>query len=210
MIIAHIPTFIAAIALAIGIYRIKRFKSFEYLILLIISLNLIADLITWEPSMQQKNTAIYYNILVPTELILLLSVYYSYLPFNNIKRVLIYVIPALGIFSIINGFFIQDIFSVFASHTFIAGGFIVAVFSYILIRHATKEDTISKYNTLLWYAAANFVYYSISVPVLSSNNWLLLYSRNMAFPIYVVNIIVYGIWGLLISLGFIWKLKPII
>ena len=77
----------------------------------------------------------------------------------------------------------------------------VSFFSYLVWRDEIQNTIISNQKVILWFAAANFVYYTTTIPIISANNWLLTYSKEMAFPIYAINKVVYGIWAVIIVFG---------
>lgn len=193
----------------IGILRWKRFIYYEYLILIIFLSNLVIDLYTYHLSMQNKSTIIYYNILTSVEIIITLIVYYIYLNQEKIKKYIGFSIILFLIMIITNWITFSNIFLSFASNTFFLGGFMVALFSYFVWQNEIEKGVLSTSNTILWFSAANFIYYIIAVPVMSANNWLVANSDNWAFSVHEINLVMYGIWATLVGIGFIWKQKKI-
>ena len=205
---SYIASFLVVVASVIGMFRLKSLEKHEYLILTLLCFIILTDMLAIYPSIRKENTSIYYNILVPVQVIFTLITYYWYMPSCKIKRLMLYCIILFGLFTIVNGLLIQDIFLKLASYTFFIGGIMVVLFSYILWRQQVDKMELSPTNLILWFATANFLYYGSVVPVASANNWLVLYSSNLAFPVHTINLVMYGLWASVIGFGFIWKRKP--
>lgn len=189
----------------IGIYKLRYLKRYEYLILIIFLSNIVFDLIAINLGKQKINNSFCYNLLNPIELILTLIIYYNYFPSGNIKKILAISMSAFLLFAILNIIFIQNFFTEFDNYTFFIGGVIVSVFSYFVWRNEILNNVISPHNIILWFAAANFIYYTLTIPIMSAHNWLSFYSKDLAFPIYAINKVIYGIWAIIIGIGLIWK-----
>lgn len=155
--------------------------------------------------MHHKNTNYLYNLLNPIEIILTLVVYYKYLSSGKFKTLLAGCVIAFPIFSAVNVIYFQDFFKEFANYSFFLGGILVSFFSYMVWKNDIKNSIISRNNIILWFAAANFVYYASTIPIMSAHNWLSVNLKGMAFPIYTLNKVMYGIWAVIIGIGFIWK-----
>lgn len=176
------------------------------MILLILILNIIVDLVAIKLSAQFKNNSFCYNLLNPIELILTLIIYYNYFPSGNIKKILAISMSTFLLFATLNVVFIQNFFLEFDNYTFFTGGIIVSVFSYFVWRNEIQNnDVISPHNIIVWFAAANFAYYTLTIPIMSAHNWLSFYSKDLAFPIYAINKVIYGIWAIIIGTGLLWK-----
>jgi hypothetical protein len=205
-----IPTVSVAIVALIGIYRIRNLKGYEYLILLTLFLNIIVDLLALKMSVLFINNSFLYNLLTPIEILLTLIIYYQYLTTSKVKRLLAICIFLYFLFSFLNVIFIQDFYIEYANHSFFTGGILVCLFSYLVWLNDIKNDLLSKKNIVLWFAAANFIYYTSTIPIISAHNWLSFYFKEMAFSVYSLNLVMYGIWGIIIGMGFIWKRQAVI
>lgn len=201
----NIPTVFILATLVIGFLRYKSLSKYELLILVIPSLNFIADVVSSVLINRHISTNFCYNLLIPIEISLTLFIYSKHL-IKKKSRILVFVTMLIFLlFSIINLLFIQEFISEFASYNFFLGGILVCMFSYLVWREEILDGIISPKKVILWFAAANFIYYTISVPVMSANNWLVLYLKEMAIPIYLINSINYAIWSVFLSLGLLWK-----
>lgn len=206
---SRIPILLVTISAIIGTLRVKSLLPNECLILVILWTNTFIDIYATTLSLKVQNNSAYYNILISFELILTLGIYFYYLP-KGILRVLILLSSIiLTFFSILNLIYFQNFFTEFASYTFFLGGFMVSLYSYFLWRYEVEKNIISASNIILWFAGANFLYYSIAVPVMSANNWLVQFSSNQALPVHGINLFMYALWALIIGVGFLWKNKLI-
>lgn len=161
-------------------------------------------------SLLSLNNSFLYNLLIPVEIILTLIIYFNYVQRKTSKRYILICMFLFIIFSILNLVVIQDFFKEFANHTFFAGGIIVSYLSYSIWLNDIKNDLLSLQNVILWFTAANFIYYTTTIPIISAHNWLSTYSKEVAFPIFIINLVMYGLWAIIIGLGFIWKRQTII
>jgi len=201
------PLFIAFGGFLFGIFQFGKLKHWERLILLVLLLNVVVDLIAIRLTVLNKQTVFCYNIYVPIEFLIMLLVYYLYLKPGKTRRMLVYVIPLVVLYAVFNGLFLQDINNEFASYTFFIGGFIIALFSYLIWKQEVQEKDIDSRNIILWFSAANFLYFIITIPALSANNWLVVHDTDKALPVQIINVVMYGIFSIIISLGFIWHQK---
>jgi hypothetical protein len=202
---SRIPILMAAFTAIIGTFRIKSFLKNEYLILVILWANTIIDIYATNMSLKEQNNSVLYNILIPFEVILTLGIYYFYIQKVFIRNMIFINIIIFTLFSLLNLIFFQNFYSEFASFTFFIGGFLISLFSYFLMRYEVENKIISGSNLILWFAFANFLYYLVSVPVMSANNWLVEYSKDMALPVHGINLFIYGLWALVICIGILWK-----
>jgi len=165
------------------------------------------DLVAIQVRNIYKSNNICYNLLNPIEIVLTLVIYYQHIKSQHIKNLTIKAIVIFLLFTLINAFFIQGLFLQFASYTFFLGGIVVCIYSYLIWRKEIYEDELSPNKLILWFATANFLYYSVSVPVISANNWLVIYSKEISFTVFIINGVNYSIWAIVIGLGILWKVQ---
>lgn len=201
----YLPSLIVILVAIIGIYKFRVILHYERAIIIILILNIIVDVVAKRLGMKSINNSFCYNLLNPVEIAITLAIYGKHLKHNSLRKVLNITIILFMAFAILTIVFTENFFVEFNYYTFFVGGILVSFFSYLVWRDEIQNTIISNQKVILWFAAANFVYYTTTIPIISANNWLLTYSKEMAFPIFAINKIIYGIWALIIGIGFLWK-----
>ncbi len=189
----------------VGIYKYKSILKYERAVIIILIFNIIIDVVAKRLGMKSLNNSFCYNLLNPVEVAITLAIYGKHLKHYRLRIAINITTLLFIVFALLTILFTKTFFVEFNYYTFFVGGILVSFFSYLVWRDEIQNTIISNQKVILWFAAANFVYYTTTIPIISANNWLLTYSKEMAFPIYAINKVVYGIWAVIIGMGFLWK-----
>lgn len=206
----YIPTYFTIAAILAGVVKLRRLSTISKLVLVILILNLVADLYTTYLSYHSVNTLFYNSLHTGVEQLFILWIYYSTKIYNKQKRLLLYTIIIGGLLAIYNIFFWQGP-KQFTTYTFIPFGLLIAFLSYINIRYFIISNIAVLSNIIFWFSIANFVYFIVIVPIMSFLPLAIEISLDLAKTLKMyTNNIAYGVWSVLIAIGFICQRKKTI
>lgn len=190
----------------VGLIRFKRLSGTDFIILLIVLLNIIVDFGAVYLIYNDVSSAWLYNLFLPLEFTLKALVYYFSFNESIIKKLIITSIILVNMFILLNFNLGQGI-NTYNTNSFLIAGIFIMVFSYLIFRKYILEDKLSDFKLMNWFAIANFLYYLIAVPAISTSIWLI--DRNIEYSKLFNNSnkFVYCLWSCLITTGFIWKRK---
>lgn len=198
------------VTLAVGILGITRYSRLHnsiFSILMVILVNLLADLIANYFAHKYGDNTIVYNISTAIEQELTLLILYSLARSKGQRKVILVTMIIFPILSITNLLFVQKS-SNFNSFTYISTGLAIAFFSYIIIKE--RLDDIYLFRSMVfWFTIANFIYYTIVSVVFSVLPFAIDVSYEFGNDIMHVNYVSYIIWSTLLAIGFIWSKKHI-
>lgn len=187
----------------VSIFLYRKFGLNERLIVIVILLNVIADLMADYVSLTYGESGHVYNVLAPVERLLSLQIYV--LATKNKKLRMLFRFTMILIFGIsLSGYIIHNGDTDFHALPYVASGFLMAVASYIFLR---EWAIVSKKSTVLVFVfgMANFIYYTLMISSMSALPLANKLSAELADKIYVVNDIAYTLWSLTILFGMIWQ-----
>lgn len=202
----HIHTHVVLASGIIGLIVYSRLplalKAIVYLILLNACVDIVATYLAEEKKTSTNQLYSIFTVIEHITTLIIYSVQYK----KNEKAWLILYCIALTIFSIYNQQNIQK-YSEFNTYTFVPSALLIAILSYFLIRKMiiTGDELYS--SILFWFAAANFVYFTIAVPVLVTIPFARKISIPIATNLIYINYTAYAFWAVLIAIGFLCQKK---
>jgi hypothetical protein len=201
----YIQTYVTAAAIIVGAIFLRRLLLVYWVVWGILWANVIVDVYTTYLAFNSLNTLPYNNILMLSEGMVIILLYYIHSPFTTGKRILLYLSLIYLIFSIINFVFIQGEDNL-NTYSIMPCGLVIAILSYLNIRMFITSETFFK-SLLFWFSVANFIYFIVVIPSLSflpiANN----ISYELGASLKVINDTAYILWSLIISIGFICQKK---
>lgn len=189
-------------------FKVKSFRHSDYLILLVLFLNIVADFTAVTIG---QNTAIIYNILIPIEIAVILLIYWLELKLPTIRKVQFGILLLFICFAVWDLITTEDIRIDLVFVTFLLGGVLVALGSYFIWREAITNSDIRRSNILLWFATANIIYYIFTMPGISAIAYYWEIKRlgsDTAVIFTWINRVLYLFWVITIGIGFLCKRKP--
>lgn len=197
------PTYICfAVLLAATVFK-NRMEPHEKLILVILLMNVSADVTADIMDNIYTKTGIVYNILTPMEKVLTMGIYVLNTKTTR-SRWIYAVIAVITLIISTIGFLAYK--SVMDLHviTIIASSIFVAAASYYQLRELAM-DRASFSAVMVGFSLANLIYYTVMISSISSLPLAIEISNDFAKIIGTVNLIGYAMWSLIIFTGIIWK-----
>lgn len=202
----HIQTYFVLASGLIGLITYNRlplaFRSIMYLLFI----NVVVDVVaTYLIEQKKANTNQLYSNFTVFEHIITLIIYSIQYTKKERILVLLFSIGLIG-FSIYNQKNVQQSLD-FNTYTFVPAALLISVLSYLLVRKMIIEGGTLYTSMLFWFAAANFVYFTIAVPILSAIPFAWKISISVAKSLAYVNYTAYAFWAILIAIGFLCQKK---
>lgn len=199
-------TFPTAACIIVGVFATFFYgvlSKNERWILLIIYLNIMADLISIYQGSQGVESGHVYNILSPIEKIITVVVYMH--ASSGRKFTLLNTIAMVGVVLLsILGYVLKGLENTFHMEVYILSGFFIAILSYVFLRRLTlmkREFSI----VIFCFGLANLVYYTLMISSMSAIPAALLISNDFAYKVLLGNDIAFTLWSLIILTGILWK-----
>jgi len=197
------PTAICIVAGVVSTFYFHKLSSTEKWIVLVIFLNILADLLANYLGLKKIFNGDVYNLLGPVEKIITLSVY---LVNSKINRTKIYYLSGIIAMILLTtaGYISNSKPGHLHEQVYVISGFIFAILSYLQLRNILLEkakDSIP----IFWFSMANLVYYTLMISVISARPVALSISWDFNTQINIVNDIAYSLWSPIILIGIIWN-----
>ncbi len=199
-------TWICIIAALLFIVNFKKLDRWEWLILLIIVLNIAADFsANYMHAQGNKESGMIYNLLSPIQHSAVLLLYTANSNFKLEKKLNLLGICLVLTVSIISVLYYPNL-NQFHRLPYIISGCVVAGFSYFHLKSMVLERA-GTIPVIVAFCLANFVYLTLMVSSQSAVE--LAYDLDPAFGknIYLGNDIGYALWSVILIIGILWKTK---
>ena len=202
----HIHTYFVLASGIVGLITHSRLPLTFRIVVYLLFINVAVDVTATYLIKQKKlETSQLYNIFTVIEHIIILLIYSTQYKKNRKIFILGFVIVLIG-FAIFNQQNIQQSID-FNTYTFIPTALLISILSYLLVRKMIIEGDTLYPSMLFWFAAANFVYFTIAVPILSAIPFAWKISISVAKSLAYVNYTAYALWAILIAIGFLCQKK---
>lgn len=206
----YLQTYITAIAVVVGVFYMRQLSTLAKLILLLVFANTAVDVFaTYIDKHLGFSTHLTYSIFTVCEIIYIVFIYSKEFTENSQKFQLYGLIICIFIFSLLNLVFVQG-YHTFNTITFSIAGLATAILSYLTIRREIKHNTIRPDNILVWFSIANLVFYLGSMPVMTLITIQEEIVPSLMKSLLSIKNLVYSIWSILISIGFLCQKKQMI
>lgn len=208
VIVEHIlwTTWLCLLAALVYVINLKKLSGWEWLILLIIGLNLSADFsANASQTANEGYSGLIYNLLAPIQRVGTLLVYAFNSKLRLEKKVNFVGIVLVVIISLIAAFFYPE-FNRFHRLPYILSGCVVAGFSYFHLR-CIILDRASSSPIIAAFCLANFVYLTLMVSSQSAVEFAYKLDPGFGKIIYLGNDIGYALWSVILIIGILWKKK---
>jgi hypothetical protein len=165
-------------------------------------MNVLADGTSLLLSIHMDQTHFIYNILLPIERILTLSIYARHST-RSLEKKLHWI--AMGLVIVLYGFgYWYYKFNDLHYASAITTGLILALLSYIHLKAFALDKT--KGSVLIaFFALANLVYFTLMVSSISALQVALDISMDFAKTIGMGNLLAYSLWSVILIIGILWK-----
>lgn len=203
----HLPNYLVMLCAMVGMMRWFRLGDPEKLILVVVVLNALVDQVAIYYDSDNPYNYLMYNLNTLTGHLISFIVYSMTLKKKAFRLVVSIAGILLLLFSGVNLTLIQgtDHLNTF---TFIAGGILLVVASYYLLRTTIINREIDSNDLVLWFALANLVYSALAVPIVGLLPWLQELNPALSkFLFILINKVAYVLWTLLIMTGFLCKTR---
>jgi len=208
------PTWICIAALAIYILKIGKLNGWEYIIPIILVMNVVSDLGSNYMQLgtnipcytrMKIETGFIYNVLAPSERILTLILYTKNSRFRTDKFRYYIGIVLIVLISIISLFYYPN-FREMHRGAYVWGGLVVALLSYLHLRSIALDEA-GQSQIMFAFSLANLVYFTLMISANSAVD--LAYELNVEFGknIYLINDIAFALWSIILIIGILWKRK---
>jgi hypothetical protein len=209
----HVSAYIGFVVIVFGLYKWTYLNKSEKYVMLVMSLNLLADIIAGvmrNYSIPNTANATLYNLLTATELSVIIYLYGSATELRNTylgKHYKKFLVLYIFVFSS-NFIFNQGPF-VLNTYTYLPMSIVAGIISFAYLRKVTDEDTSPRLleNLLFWYSVANLIYYICHIPFVSVQHPPFGFSILVKTTLKNINTIMYSAWFIIIGIGFLWKKK---
>ncbi len=204
-VIEHIrfPTAICIITGLISLFYLRKLTLQERFIIVVIYLNISADILANYIEMKGMYNGDVYNIICPIEKIITIGVYYFNTKKGSIKD--LYGLGVIAITSLsIGGYLVNPISGSFHTAVYLISGFIMAVLSYLHLRQLVL-DKAKPSTPIFWFGMANLIYYTLMTSSVSAFPVAQTISDEFARQIGTGNQIAYVLWSLTTLIGIIWN-----
>jgi hypothetical protein len=200
-----IPPTICIVAGIIFLIKNKRLNKFERLVGVVILLNVLVDSTAYFLMHIKRESNYLYNFIIPIEKVLTLLIY-DKVGQRKKERLPI----QIGILAIVLiycvGYFKDGATGSFHYTSNILTSLIVAAYSYLFLRsNAIGKKGASQLITL--FAAANFMYHTISVSAMSARPIARQISNQFESILYAVNLVAFALWSIILLIAILWKRK---
>lgn len=198
-------TWICIAAFLIYLIHLKYLKGWEKLILLILGLNVVAEITAAYFAASQITNGFIFNTVAPVERILTLMLYaHNYKSKNG--KLLSYLGMSLVILIAFAGVFHYPSFQEFHYGTYVISGLVIAVLSYLHLRAMALEKADQSL-LIFVFSLANLVYFTLMISSMSAFRLANQISDEFGSEILLINQIAYALWSIILIIGIIWKTK---
>lgn len=194
--------YVVLISTITGLALLNRLPLLGRIIVLLLLLNLIADVWAAFLWLDYQTTVHVYNLFNPIEQLITVATYGLYAK-PKVNKV--YVASAVVIlsFHLFDAFWLSPKDS-FHFPAFIFSGILIAILSYFSLKQCLREKEEFR-SLFFWFSLANLFYYTLMVSAMSALPLAQKISYEFAAIILQLNYICYACWALTLTFGMIWN-----
>lgn len=197
-------SYVCLVAAIVGLVTLGRLSRYERIIVLVLVLNVVADLWanyvnnTWS----NPQNGWVYNILNPVEMLLILLFYLKSSEITLARKAVWWtglLMPVVFVWTLLNLESHRD----FNLWGFVLTDFLMMVVSYFVLRSYLLAQELKGPATMS-FVVANMVYFALAVSAFLGSGVGLRFKTDLASKFLIINTVGYVLWGIIITLGFIY------